>query len=159
MDLIEFLVSDYEVKGNYLSEHHNRMWTRFSIFVSLESALFGGGFLLNMAGKVGGVSFSWLAVVGAVLSLVWVVVSWLDRKVLRIHTDHVEKAFGAIEDHYKAFPEGLKPVGTVGKIDEKGAARAQFRLLFALPLLALVAWVLLALVGVLLALVGNQFMT
>ena len=42
----DFLLKDYELKVRYLSDHLQRMWTRFNFFVTIESALIGGKFLI-----------------------------------------------------------------------------------------------------------------
>ena len=44
-DIDNFLVKDYELKIGYLKDQLDRMWTRFNIFVTIESALVGGKFL------------------------------------------------------------------------------------------------------------------
>jgi hypothetical protein len=43
----EFLLSDYELKVEYLTEHFGRMWTRFNYFVGIESALVGGNLIFG----------------------------------------------------------------------------------------------------------------
>jgi hypothetical protein len=165
MDLGEFFVRDYEIKGTYLSDHHTRMWNRFNIFASLESVLLGGGFILNMAGRDGWVNVDRLAVVGAVLSLVWLAFSWLDREVLRSHGRNVQKAFDRIKKHFEITDlKDFKPVGAIavnGGMDELNFLPQDLRkrlpedlqdrrelakalLLFLPPTVALVAWVLLA---------------
>src|SRR5688500_16231412 len=36
----DFLLIDYQVKAQYLTEHFGRMWTRFNFFLTIESAMF-----------------------------------------------------------------------------------------------------------------------
>jgi hypothetical protein len=35
----DFLLNDYDLKVRYLTDHFDRMWTRFNYFVGIESAL------------------------------------------------------------------------------------------------------------------------
>jgi hypothetical protein len=38
----DFAQKDYELKIQYLTNHFQRMWTRFNYFVVIEAALIGG---------------------------------------------------------------------------------------------------------------------
>jgi hypothetical protein len=101
MPLNDLLIKDYEIKGNYLSGHHQRMWNRFSIFVTLESALFSGTFIFkNEVGK--GQPSTGLAAVGLVVSLIWVLFNLEDLRLLRIHERHVSKAHANVVERADA---------------------------------------------------------
>lgn len=64
----DFLIKDYELKVGYLTQHFSRMWTRFNYFVGIESALVGGKLIFG-SGKLS----PEVAIVGAVVSLIWYV--------------------------------------------------------------------------------------
>src|SRR5260221_1758717 len=87
MNADDFLARDYELKVRYLTDHFQRMWTRFNFFVTIESALVGGKFILG-AGKL----TAGLAVVGVVLSLIWYIFGAEDRFLVRVYRKQVEDA-------------------------------------------------------------------
>src|SRR4051812_30766578 len=85
-----FLQKDYELKINYLTAHLTRMWTRFNFFVTIETALstaiFGafkdaGGFKSQAL---------YVAVIGAVFSLVWYVVGTQDRYLVEVYREYAK---------------------------------------------------------------------
>jgi hypothetical protein len=112
MDRDEYVLKDYEIKANYLSGHHQRMWNRFNFFVTIETALFGGGFIVS--NNVESFAISGLAIVGAVVSLIWLLVGAQDKRLLRAHEWHVAKAANEIP----AF-QGLPDFYPVGRVDEE----------------------------------------
>jgi hypothetical protein len=61
-------------KISYLTNHLQRMWTRFNFFVTLEAALLGGKVLL-----VGEKSALMVGFAGVILSVVWYVMGAQDR--------------------------------------------------------------------------------
>jgi hypothetical protein len=67
LNLPEFLVKDYELKINYFTNHLTRMWTRFGMFVTLESALVA---VLIVQGSLSDVGTQ-IAIVEAVVSAIW----------------------------------------------------------------------------------------
>jgi hypothetical protein len=83
----DFLVKDYELKVRYLTDHFGRMWTRFNYFVGIESALVGGKLILGN-GKLS----PEVAIVGAIVSLIWYVMGAEDRFLVRVYRKHVEDA-------------------------------------------------------------------
>jgi hypothetical protein len=88
----DFLVKDYELKIRYLSDHFSRMWNRFNYFVAIESALVGGKFVLGNGKLTQGV-----ALVGAVLALVWYIMGAEDRYLVLVYRKQVEDAGTLIE--------------------------------------------------------------
>jgi hypothetical protein len=88
----DFLVKDYELKIRYLSDHFSRMWNRFNYFVAIESALISGKFVLGNGKLTQGV-----ALVGAVLALVWYVMGAEDRYLVLVYRKQVEDAGMLIE--------------------------------------------------------------
>jgi hypothetical protein len=83
----DFLLRDYELKARYLTDHFGRMWTRFNYFVGIESALIGGNLIFGN-GKLS----AELAIVGAIVSLVWYVMGAEDRFLVRVYRGHVKSA-------------------------------------------------------------------
>lgn len=86
--LRNFLLRDYELKVTYLTNHFQRMWTRFNFFVTIKSALVGGKVLLI---KSDGPSVE-LALTGAALSFVWYVMGSQDRYLVRLYRDQARRA-------------------------------------------------------------------
>src|SRR5947199_7741888 len=82
----DFLLKDYELKTKYLTDHLQRMWTRFNFFVTIESALISGKFLF--ASNSPNVD---LTIAGIILSLIWYVMGAQDRFLVDLYRTEVEK--------------------------------------------------------------------
>jgi hypothetical protein len=124
-----FLLEDYKQKISYLTNHLQRMWTRFNFFVTLEAALLGGKVLMVGEGSTPMVGF-----VGVILSTVWYVMGAQDRFLSDFYrwqvkeaadrwktansdksdalghayaaaTDHVGKVEDALVDRYRAWKD------------------------------------------------------
>lgn len=91
MDELTFLDKDYERKINFLVQQFSRMWTRFNIFVTLESSLIGGKFLFDPQGP--NTAF---AILGLVLSLIWYVFGANDKYLVEAYRTAVEEAGGKL---------------------------------------------------------------
>jgi len=110
----DFLLKDYELKARYLTDHFQRMWTRFNFFITIESALIGGKIIY------GGGKLNWqLALLGTVLSFIWYVFGAEDRFLVRVYRKQVEAAGQKVAT--TLWPENATrpvyiPVGKVGKI-------------------------------------------
>ena len=150
----DFLVKDYELKVRYLTDHFSRMWTRFNYFVGIESALVGGKLIFG-DGKL---SIE-VAVVGAIVSLVWYVMGAEDRFLVRVYREHVKDAAdlvakdvwnSAIHTPYrhvgeiKASSKGLRSEITGWRCEPISTTR----LAAWIPLLALIVWLGLLLVRI-----------
>ena len=83
----DFLLKDYELKIRYLSDHLQRMWTRFNFFVTIESALIGGKFLI-----ASNVPSRELAVAGIILSMLWYFMGAQDRYLVKLYRWEAEQA-------------------------------------------------------------------
>lgn len=75
-----FLLKNYELKINYLTNHLSRMWMRFNFFVTIESALLGSRFLIGN-GKL----TPQVAGLGAALSFIWYLFGAEDRYLALIY--------------------------------------------------------------------------
>lgn len=84
---VDFLLEDYKQKIGYLTNHLQRMWTRFNFFVTIESALIGGKFLISS-----NVLSQELAWAGVVLSALWYVMGAQDRFLAKLYRWQVEQA-------------------------------------------------------------------
>ncbi len=83
---VDFLQNDYELKIKYLTDHLQRMWTRFNFFVTIESALISGKFLFaSNSPNVG------LTIAGIMLSLIWYVMGAQDRFLVDMYRTEVQK--------------------------------------------------------------------
>lgn len=142
----DFLVKDYELKVGHLTQHFGRMWTRFNYFVGIESALVGGKLIFGN-GKLS----PEIAIVGAVVSLIWYVMGAEDRFLVRVYRGHVKDAADLIEKVvWNATACG--PYRHVGEVAESSRtlkwelsgwrveAFSTTRLAAWIPLLVLLAW-------------------
>ncbi|WP_298737764.1 hypothetical protein [uncultured Chitinophaga sp.] len=87
MDELLFLDKDYERKIGFLVQQFSRMWTRFNIFVTLESSLAGGKFIFDPRGHHLG-----FAILGIVLSFIWYVFGANDKYLVEVYRKAVEEA-------------------------------------------------------------------
>jgi hypothetical protein len=83
-----FASEDYRLRIEYLTGHLTRMWTRFQVFVTLESALVA---VLLVEGKLSDAA-PYIAIVQAVLSFIWFLVGRHDRHLVRIYKHQIEEA-------------------------------------------------------------------
>jgi hypothetical protein len=113
MNADDFLLRDYELKVRYLTDHFQRMWTRFNFFVTIESALLGSKFI------VPGAELTWqLAILGAALSFIWYVFGSEDRFLVRVYRKQVEDAGQRIANMAWA-DDPTRPIHRqVGEIEE-----------------------------------------
>jgi hypothetical protein len=107
----DFLLKDYELKVRYLSDHFQRMWTRFNFFVTIESALIGGKFLIasNEPSRE-------LAVAGIILSLLWYVMGAQDRYLVKLYRWEVEEAGKRVAEKVWNIDQA-KAYDSVGRVD------------------------------------------
>src|SRR5690348_6076699 len=83
----ELAQKDYELKVQYLTNHFQRMWTRFNYFVAIQAALIGGKTVFgNETISIAGLCF------GLALSLLWYVMGAEDRFLVVKYRTQVEKA-------------------------------------------------------------------
>lgn len=114
----DFALKDYELKVGYLTNHFQRMWTRFNYFVVIETALIGGKTIFgNQTIDVAGLFFGWL------LSLVWYLLGAEDRYLVRVYREQVEQAAGVLAGGLWSL-HGL-PYRHVGDITGASAAIQQ----------------------------------
>src|SRR2546426_509011 len=81
----DFALRDYELKVAYLTNHFQRMWTRFNYFVVIEAALIGGKTIFGdkQIGTAG-------LIFGLCLSLVWYVMGAEDRFLVQVYRNQVK---------------------------------------------------------------------
>jgi hypothetical protein len=111
----DFVQKDYELKVAYLTNHFQRMWTRFNYFVLIEAALIGGKTIFgDKAINTTGLYF------GLALSLVWYLIGAQDCFLVKVYRDQVKTAgellaaaLWQVEDHLYRF------VGDTEDVDEK----------------------------------------
>jgi hypothetical protein len=108
----DFLLRDYELKIRYLSDHFQRMWTRFNFFVTIESALIGGKFLI-----ASNAPSQELAIAGIILSGLWYVMGAQDRYLVKLYRWEVEEAGKRVAE--KVWNVDLaKDYDSVGRVDD-----------------------------------------
>jgi hypothetical protein len=86
--LREFLIEDYKLKVEYLTEHFSRMWTRFNFFLSLETLV--AGVLAAAATTDKTLDNPWpVAVLGLVISACWYLVGITDRYLIAVYRSQI----------------------------------------------------------------------
>lgn len=89
----DFAQKDYELKVAYLTNHFQRMWTRFNYFVVIEAALIGGRTIFGSDRiSVAGLVF------GLVVSVVWYVMGAEDRFLVAFYRDQVKQSAQLLAD-------------------------------------------------------------
>ena len=92
MDIDGFLTDDYKLKVGYLTDHMQRMWTRFNFFITIQSGLVGGLVLASDSGKFTKSALYFL-IAEAVLSVVWWVFGAQDRHLVTVYRRQIEQAW------------------------------------------------------------------
>jgi hypothetical protein len=107
----DFVQKDYELKVAYLTNHFQRMWTRFNYFVVIEAALIGGKTVFgDKAIGTPGLCF------GAALSLLWYVMGAEDRFLTQVYRQQVIQAGKLLAEALWRVPN--EPYHSVGDVSE-----------------------------------------
>jgi hypothetical protein len=142
LDVPAFLMKDYELKINYFTNHLTRMWTRFGMFVTLESALVA---VLIVQGSLSNVATQ-IALVEVVISAIWFLMGRHDRCLIRIYRDQITAAaeglreLGLPQDYRDVIDVSSTSPGRRGYLFEMRVANAVPLLPAALPALLIVGW-------------------
>ena len=141
----DFALKDYELKVAYLSNHFQRMWTRFNYFVIVEAALLGGKTIFGDRDLT-----VWGIVFGLGLSLLWYVMGAQDRYLVEVYRKQIEDAAELLNNGLAtAAPRRISAVGQVPDPQHhvKGSITAwrldpisTTRLAAVIPLVAMAAW-------------------
>jgi hypothetical protein len=102
-----FLLQDYQLKVRYVSDHFQRMWTRFNFFLTIEGAVLGA--LVFSSEK----RDWWLGLYGMLVSAVWYLFGAQDRFLVRLYRTQVRETAGQI-----AGRAGLTDYVYVGRTEE-----------------------------------------
>jgi hypothetical protein len=111
MDMTEFVKDDYKAKVDYLVKHFERMWTRFSFLITLQTAVFAAlSFAIEWGAKPAIFLFM---LVGVAVSIFWIAASFEDRRLVKTYRDvHVKQAFEKMKELLKEqLPSDYKHVG------------------------------------------------
>jgi hypothetical protein len=97
MKLDDFLLEDYKLKIAYLTNHFDRMWSRFNFFVGIETATMAAfAAILGLPDGASHVIF--VAVFGLFMGLVWWIAGSQDRYLVGHYRSHVAKATESLRD-------------------------------------------------------------
>lgn len=107
-----FLQKDYELKVTYLSNQFTRMWNRFNYFVTIETALIGGNFLIPNGRYA-------LAFVGILMSFLWYIMGAEDRYLVRLYRHQIKKASEEVAATIWTDMNARENYCYVGQVDEK----------------------------------------
>jgi hypothetical protein len=88
MDVEAFLLSDYNLKVRYLSDHFSRMWTRFNFFLSIESALLALSFHQELSKHV-----QFIAVTGTLLGFAWYYFGMTDNYLVDVYRKQAGQSY------------------------------------------------------------------
>ena len=88
MELEDFLLEDYKLKTEYLISHFSRVWTRFNLFLLIESALLGFSFREEYSTYVVAIGFA-----GMFLCLTWYYFSANDNYLSDHYRRQVQNAY------------------------------------------------------------------
>jgi len=101
----ELFFEDYKTKLDYVRGQYDRLWQRFSFFLSLETALFGFLGYLTFDVKVREAT-SLPAWMGIAVSLLWYVVGAEDRRLVEVYRKRADDAalrFSAADGGLRGF--------------------------------------------------------
>ena len=158
MDSDAFLKDDYQLKVRYLTDHMQRMWTRFNFFVTLQSGLVAGLIFTRDGGSFTSSALYFL-IAEAVLACVWWIFGAQDRHLVAVYRNQIEKTWKLIAPRLDPqLPADYEYVGRTSRphplvvdspIDWRWERISTTRLPALVPLGLLIFW--LAMIGVYLA--------
>ncbi len=95
----DVLLKDYEIKVNYLKDHLGRMWTRFNIFLTLQTGL-AGAKIIYEKDKAQEVDER-LLYLALLLAVIWCIVGIIDSGLVRNYRGQVELVFNKLKEALK----------------------------------------------------------
>lgn len=100
----QFLLDDYKLKVQYLTDQFSRMWARLSYFVTVELALFGalGYVVFDSDGRDLRVA-PVVVTLGAVVSAAWYVVGAQDRFLVTAYRDDMRATANLMSEVLKGL--------------------------------------------------------
>ncbi len=91
----DFAIQDFNQALDYLKAQFDRLWQRFSFFLTVQMALFGFlGWLVFDRGKISALPVG--CMLGLFISVLWYVVSAQDRALVDAYRDRTKWAAGRI---------------------------------------------------------------
>lgn len=91
MSAEDFAIKDYELKIRYLTDHLGRMWTRFNIFLTLQTGLAGAKIVYKSDEKLA--IDENLLILALVLAVIWCIVGMIDSSLVKNYRRQVELVF------------------------------------------------------------------
>jgi hypothetical protein len=144
-EMVNFLLEDYKLKTDYLNQHFNRMWTRFSFFIAAEVGLLGFYFSL-VPEKSGYFAPQFFICSGIFISALWYITGAQDKYLVECYRKTAKDVGLKISSHLEL--EDYTPVGdTKGiKVDKeyyqwRCDSLSITRLTTAIPILLTIFWV------------------
>lgn len=149
----DFFVEDYKLRIDYLSAHHNRMWTRFNFFLTLQSGLIAFMLLKDNAGLSNVAPLVLFALM--VLSLIWWLFGAQDRWLSHAYRESINDAAKVLREKlqlsdyvavgdYRASFDSEQPTILKNPVQWYRRYASITRLAAYVPLLTLIIWLLLA---------------
>lgn len=113
----KFLLEDYKLKVQYLTDHFSRMWTRFNFFLTINSALFAFSVQKDTA------AFAPLFVLaGVLLSALWYFFGATDNYLVEVYRKQMGYTHSLLNlekpPQSQSNEEALKYYSYVGEIKE-----------------------------------------
>ena len=143
------LLKDYEMKVNYLKDHLSRMWTRFNIFLTLQTGLAGAKIVyVSKANETISIDND-LAKLALLLSTIWFFVGIIDRSLVNNYRGQVSQTFERLKiaSNYATFRD-LPHTGQVElertTFFEKAlhSVFSPTKIIFVVPAIAIVVWII-----------------
>jgi hypothetical protein len=143
------LLKDYEMKVNYLKDHLSRMWTRFNIFLTLQTGLAGAKIVyVSKANETIAIDSN-LAKLALLLSGVWFFVGIIDRSLVKNYRGQVGQSFERLKiaSNDATFTD-LPHTGQVElermNVFEKAlhSVFSPTKIIFVVPAISIVVWVM-----------------
>jgi hypothetical protein len=106
VEIEAFLEDDYELKVRYLTDHMQRMWTRFNFFITIQSGLVGGLVFTSDGGKFTASALYFL-IAEAALSVIWWVFGAQDRHLVVVYRGQIEEAWSLLSSKAPALASKL----------------------------------------------------
>jgi hypothetical protein len=115
MSAEDFAIKDYELKIRYLTDHLGRMWTRFNIFLTLQTGLAGAKIIYKSDDKLA--IDKNLLILALILAVIWCIVGIIDSGLVRNYRAHVKLVFEKLKPALTGTP--FSDIPYTGEVEEE----------------------------------------
>ncbi|MEY4903288.1 MAG: hypothetical protein RLZZ292_1103 [Bacteroidota bacterium] len=142
----DVLLRDYEIKVNYLKDHLSRMWTRFNIFLTLQTGLAGAKIMYVQKSNETPMIDIQLVYLALILATLWFMVGIIDRSLVQNYRNQIKDTYSQLNE---ASENTLENIPHTGKVETEKmhflerilhSVFSPTKIIFVVPMIAILLW-------------------